>query len=688
MKRGTGLLMSIVLLASLVASGGGPVSAQAASCTEYEFIAARGSGESANLAELNMGTLMFSTFQQLQAKAGSHSLRGYGVEYPAVGLTSSISDALNGLGAVLHIKPLGAYTDSVREGTRSTLARVAATHASCPGTRFILGGYSQGAQAVGDALQQLSSVDLSTVAAAVFYGDPYFNARSSSGRSTFSPDYYGALGVRAEWPGVLDGRVFSYCHDSDPVCNLSQKVHIFGTSADVYVRNPLRLDFGNHTNYLSTGDDKLAAKDVALALGWTGGVKSTPPLDLMFVIDTTGSMGGVIGSVRSNVLALANQLAVSAPDHRFGLVDYKDYGDVYQARLDVGFTADVSALQTGVNALVASGGGDLPESVYAGIMKAFEQPWRQGVKKVAIVIGDAPPKDPEPGTGYTALTVINRSFAIDPAAIFTLQYGSYGPTADAFRQLSTATGGGFQAATNLTDFQNVLLDAIRNVAAGPLAQMPTNYAAVAGLPVTFSAATSTPGDAPIKTYEWDFDGDGVVDQITTAPTVEHVFATAGMANLRVKAVDAAGLGSFASTVVSVAVAPTVTPPSAVQNLGAASSTTSVVLTWQTGPGGPPLFFVIADAAGAIVDVVAARPDGSAPTSWTDPELTPGSALTYRVSAGNLAGLGPASSISFVVGNVPTSIAGCQRDGWRTRVRKDGTAFKNQGDCIQYVNTGK
>ena len=61
-----------------------------------------------------MGALMFSTFQQLQAAAGSRTLRGYGVEYPAVGLTSSITDALNGLGAVLHIKPLGAYTGHSR----------------------------------------------------------------------------------------------------------------------------------------------------------------------------------------------------------------------------------------------------------------------------------------------------------------------------------------------------------------------------------------------------------------------------------------------------------------------------------------------------------------------------------------------------------------------------------------------
>src|SRR5437588_12094347 len=39
-------------------------------------------------------------------------------------------------------------------------------------------------------------------------------------------------------------------------------------------------------------------------------------------------------------------------------------------------------------------------------------------------------------------------------------------------------------------------------------------------------------------------------------------------------------------------------------------------------------------------------------------------------------------------NVPTNKNQCKNGGWRTLQRADGTRFKNQGDCIQYVNTGK
>jgi hypothetical protein len=31
---------------------------------------------------------------------------------------------------------------------------------------------------------------------------------------------------------------------------------------------------------------------------------------------------------------------------------------------------------------------------------------------------------------------------------------------------------------------------------------------------------------------------------------------------------------------------------------------------------------------------------------------------------------------------------CKNNGWQSLSRADGTPFKNQGDCIQYVNTGK
>jgi hypothetical protein len=39
-------------------------------------------------------------------------------------------------------------------------------------------------------------------------------------------------------------------------------------------------------------------------------------------------------------------------------------------------------------------------------------------------------------------------------------------------------------------------------------------------------------------------------------------------------------------------------------------------------------------------------------------------------------------------SVPTTANQCKGGGWMSKIRADGSTFKNQGDCIQYVNTGK
>jgi len=47
-----------------------------------------------------------------------------------------------------------------------------------------------------------------------------------------------------------------------------------------------------------------------------------------------------------------------------------------------------------------------------------------------------------------------------------------------------------------------------------------------------------------------------------------------------------------------------------------------------------------------------------------------------------------TTYDFEVANEPTSKEQCKDGGWQSLTRADGSAFKNQGDCIQYVNTGK
>ncbi|MFN2510069.1 MAG: hypothetical protein ABR568_01345 [Pyrinomonadaceae bacterium] len=46
------------------------------------------------------------------------------------------------------------------------------------------------------------------------------------------------------------------------------------------------------------------------------------------------------------------------------------------------------------------------------------------------------------------------------------------------------------------------------------------------------------------------------------------------------------------------------------------------------------------------------------------------------------------NVSLLSVNLAGNASACKNDGWQQLTRADGTTFTNQGDCIQYVNTGR
>ena len=92
---------------------------------------------------------------------------------------------------------------------------------------------------------------------------------------------------------------------------------------------------------------------------------------MYFLIDTTGSMGGPISSVRTSLSSaggIIDRVRAAIPDVQFGVGEFRDYGDgrLYNHRQDI--TSDAALAQTAVNGLSASGGGDGPEG---GVPAAF-----------------------------------------------------------------------------------------------------------------------------------------------------------------------------------------------------------------------------------------------------------------------------------------------------------------------------
>src|SRR5947207_7980699 len=89
-----------------------------------------------------------------------------------------------------------------------------------------------------------------------------------------------------------------------------------------------------------------------------------PRMEVVFVLDTTGSMSGMIAGAKQKIWAIANKLksADPTPEISFGLVGYRDRGDTYVTKV-YGLSDNLDEVYTHLYAFAAEGGGDTPESV-------------------------------------------------------------------------------------------------------------------------------------------------------------------------------------------------------------------------------------------------------------------------------------------------------------------------------------
>jgi hypothetical protein len=95
-------------------------------------------------------------------------------------------------------------------------------------------------------------------------------------------------------------------------------------------------------------------------------------LDVLFLIDATGSMEDEINQLKANVLQISAQVDAlpARPDVRFAMVTYRDRGDAYVTRVHE-FTPDVRLFQAELEKVRARGGGDYPESLNEALHRAI-----------------------------------------------------------------------------------------------------------------------------------------------------------------------------------------------------------------------------------------------------------------------------------------------------------------------------
>ena len=143
--------------------------------------------------------------------------------------------------------------------------------------------------------------------------------------------------------------------------------------------------------YESRGSSDMAS---LVGTAMTASLPDQPKVDIVFCVDTTGSMGDDIDAVKEKLSDLIDALAADHPDWQIGVATYRDREDDYITKTVQPLTHDKQLAQEGVAALKAEGGGDYREHVYAGLDTALrDQPWREGAAHRILLIGDAPPHE-------------------------------------------------------------------------------------------------------------------------------------------------------------------------------------------------------------------------------------------------------------------------------------------------------
>lgn len=135
-------------------------------------------------------------------------------------------------------------------------------------------------------------------------------------------------------------------------------------------------------------------RDRSVSFRQSGSAQAVQAMDLLLVVDATGSMGDEMNYLKAELEAIVSSLKSrhAGLDVRVGLIVYRDEGDEYVVR-DFPFTSDVSALQQNLAAQYAQGGGDYPEAMDQALARAVRYPWRENAVNVMLLVADAPPHD-------------------------------------------------------------------------------------------------------------------------------------------------------------------------------------------------------------------------------------------------------------------------------------------------------
>lgn len=194
------------------------------------------------------------------------------------------------------------------------------------------------------------------------------------------------------------------------------------------------------------------------------GTPTSSKVDVLFLADDTGSMGGIINAIRTSAGSILSSTA-GLGDVAFAVARYGGETGASSFTLRQDLTTSQATAQAAINTWSASGGGDGPEANLYGLENsATDTSWRAGSERIIVWFGDAPGHDPSPGGATPPGGKVNeaQTIAALQAAGINVQavdVGSMNSTGQATR-ITNATGGDLYSGINTGSIVSTITDAI------------------------------------------------------------------------------------------------------------------------------------------------------------------------------------------------------------------------------------
>lgn len=415
--------------------------ANADSCPDLRIVFARGSGGD-RWSDQNYLAFKNTIEEKIKTTNLKHDF--IDLDYPAIGI--GLENLGVALGAYLGAGDAYKFGESVDTGVKNLTAMV---NGSCKNTKYVIGGYSQGAMVISKALKKLNA---ERVVYAATFGDPKIYLPEGKGLippacrnqnlsdyRMYVPDcqaYKGLLGAYTPYaPKSLAGRVGTWCNKRDIFCSS----HLSVSDHTAYVAENLYEDAS-----------RVIFDKIAQAFNLENRISS--PHDTAILIDSTGSMSNMIEKYKKEALRLATETLNSGG--RVALFDYRDLADPYDLVKHCDFTdCNLSKFQQELDSIRLDGGGDDAESLLSASFHAMQSlNWQRGATKSLVILTDANFLSPD-RDGMTFDEVVALSKRIDPVNFYIITNAEHGSN---YEVLAGATDGkvvtDFNELSLLTDY--------------------------------------------------------------------------------------------------------------------------------------------------------------------------------------------------------------------------------------------